>query len=494
MSQTSYLSVNNYVSPFISTAYGMKVNKPGLDYFFRKTTLPFIGQVDLTTYVTDADLRKLERAIIKDNLAHRQYSFFRDNIATSTSEMMVAILLGEGIRISVDGSDEARKIIEEWNDEINVKHESIRDFIHDVWIDNLLNPGSLWRVYVDKDPNADLKVDLQRVSMASITIDEHPTRGWRRFIQTTNIPVRYDNKNRFYRKDPNLYTPTEQVITIIPDEPECCLYVKLFDKAPVSTILPFLVYKRWIMWFMRKFAEKYWAPLLIAYVGDPKSGYMPQKKEVQDESLNSALDTLRRVRDFGAAAFLGHTKVEALETKSKNANLYVEYLEYLNKEIAYGILSSMALRESRGREAATSSIIQQGQLRFVRGMREMISIPLRKFYAKVLLPAHGINSVKPRDIKISWPEIRTEDVDKILNAVSMAARVGAFRDAREIRKILTPIWRHIDENISEKEDKELRNLFLELNSPSRATGDVPQQRAKGVQNKATPGNTITAPK
>ena len=482
---SSYLTSDNFVAPFLQSARGsFKLNKPGMDYFFKKTQLPYIGEIDLSSFVTDADIKKLEAAMIKNTLPHRQSAFFGDNVATSTTEMMIAILTGEGLTITVDGNKNAKETIEHWNDHINVRHQSIEDMIKDIWYDNLLNPGSLWRNFVDLS-NKDQKVDVQRVSMQNIKIEEHPTRGWRRFIQRANIPIKPMVKSRFYRRHFWTLEPTEYVESIIPDEPETCIYIQLFKKAPVSTVLPFLVYKKWILWFMRKFAEKYWAPFLIGYVGDPKTGYMPPTKDDQDIAINATLEALRKVRDFGAAAFLGTTKVDVLDTKtSKNANVYVDYLEYINKEITYGLLSSMALREARGRTAATSDIVQQGQLRFVRGMREMISLPFRRFYSKVLLPAEGIRNVKGRDIKIGFPEIRTEEVDKIMTAVSEGAKIGAFRDAREIRKILTPIWRHIDENISDAENKGLKKLFLELNSPSRAEGDKPQSRASSSSSKA----------
>ena len=62
-----------------------------------------------------------------------------------------------------------------------------------------------------------------------------------------------------------------------------------------------------------------------------------------------------------------------------------------------------------------------------------------------------------------------------------------MKDAREIRKILTPIWRHVDENITDAEVKEMKNTFMELNAPSRIEGDSPQSRA-GTSAKGTGTN------
>lgn len=470
---------DQYQTPFILSKAGYKVNRPGIDYLFKKTQLPWVGEIDVTPYVTDADMRKLESAMIKDTYAHRHRSFSLDNAAQSFKELTVAVMVGEGINCSVDDDEEAGNIINDWNDEINVKHQTIEDLINDSWADNLINAKSLWRVYVDQlDEDPDHLVDLQRVSMGNIIIDSHPTRGWTRFIQRANIPRRHMTKSVYYRADPLILRDKEYVETIIPNEPQCCIYVNFFDTPPVSTVLHLLVYKRWITWFMRKFAEKYWAPFIIGYVGDPKNGYMPTNKKDKDEALAYTLQSLKKIRDFGVGAFLATNEVKTLDTQTaKNSNIYTEYLEYINKEIVLGLHGSMALRQDATSGKATTDVVQQGYLRFIRGIRHKYTILFRKFYALVLLPAYGKEGKKPTDIKITWPPMRMENIRDTLQAVDIAAKMGAFKDAKEIRRILTPIWPHITDKISDKEASEMKKLFLELNSPSRAEGDAPQQRA-----------------
>lgn len=479
------VNYDQFQQPFILTSAGQHINKPGLDYLFKRTQLPYIGETDLSRWVTDADMKKLERAMVKDNFIHRHQCFWRENTALSLCYLTISNILGEGIKITIEGQQRAVEVIEEWNDEINVRHESVEDLIADVWADNLVDAQSLWRVFIDEE-DEEHKVDLQRVSMSQVNIFTHPTRGWRVFVQRANVPRTYMNKSKFYRNAiPLPFIEMEYVETLIPDEPQCCLYFSFFKRAPVSTVLHLMVYKKWITWFMRKFAEKYWAPFLIGYVGDPKTGYMPTNKTDIDDSLRFTANALKRVRDFGVGAFLGTTNIDVLDTKTaKNSNVYVDYLEYINKEIALGLLGSMALREASGREKATSDIVQQGYLRFIRGKRNSIGMKLRKFYSKVLLPAYGINDISARKIKIEWPPIRLENIKDILESVEIAARVGGLRDAREIRKILNPIWSNIDDDISDAEVKELKNRFMELNAPSRETGDSPQSRA-GTSAKGT---------
>lgn len=477
------VNIDQFQSPFITTRGAQVINKPGMDQVFKKTQLPYIGETDISRWVTDADLKKLEYAMVKNTYPHRHEAFWKDNSAQSFAYLTTSILIGEGIQVSIRDKEEAQDVIKKWNDEINVRHESIEDYITTVWLDNLIDAQSLWRVFIDEE-DEEHKVDIQRVSMFNTRVQSHPTRGWRRFLQTANVPYKVMNKNKFYRSDPMLFYEQQQVLTIIPDEPETCLYVNFFKSPPVSSVLNLLVYKRWITWFMRKFAEKYWAPFLIGYVGDPKSGYMPTKKKDIDDSLRYTVNALKRVRDFGVASFLATTKVESLDTKTaKNSDIYVSYLEYLNKEIVLGLFGSMALRGDTASGKATTDVVQQGFLRFIRGKRESIGTKLRKFYSKVLLPAYGIEGVEAIDIKIDWPPLQLNNIRDVLQSVEIAAKIGALKDAKEIRKILTPIWRHIGEDISEEENKQLRNVFMELNSPSRAEGDAPQQRAGTNQGK-----------
>lgn len=482
----SLITTDQFQIPFMVTKAGYKVNKPNMEGFFKKTQLPWIGELNADYQVSDADLTKLEDAMIKDTWAHRHTSFWKDNSAQSFGYLTVAVMLGEGINVKVEGNDDASRVIMEWNDEINVRHDTIDDYISTCWLDNLIDGKSLWRVFLDETDERH-RIDIQRVSMETVNVQVHPTRGWRRFIQRAHVPMKHMTRNEFYRHSiPFSTNQMEYVYTIIPDELNCCIFQSFFKNPPVSSVLHLMVYKRWITWFMRKFAEKYWAPFIIGYVGDPKSGMMPASDQEQTDSMRQTLAALKRIRDFGVGAFLGHTRIETLDTKTaKSANVYVDYLEYLNKEIVMGLLGSMSLRESSGREKATSDIVQQGYLRFIRGKRKEIGTSLRKFYALVVLPAHGIEGINPRDIKITWPPLRLESVKDILQAVEIAAKIGAFTDIKEMRTTLTPIWGHIDEDITDEQEKKMKDLFLEINSPSRAEGDAPQARASSTKAKST---------
>ena len=460
--------------------FGGEIKKPRIkDYSFSKESLPSLRNAVLKQLIKDPDLKKFQRAFIEDNIVNRTVLFLADNTANSYSDMSASIMIGSNIIVTVEGDDEAKEILDTWNDNINMKHETVETFMKTAFKDCLINGEFLWRVYVNKDADEeDPKVDIQRVSLATIRKERHDTLGAIRWIQQSTIYKKPLNKKQFYRKDPMKIQEHRRVITIIPNELNCCLHLRLFDQPPTSTIIKELSIKQWAYWFLRKYIEKYWAPFILAYVGDPKNGYMPKDPKDMKDQLTWASQQIRMIRDFGGAAFPATTQLTTLETNAKrDSNIYLETINHLSKEIAIGLHSSIATRDSDKQSKAGQDIAMQSYIMNMRSYRESFSILLRNFYAKVVLPAYGKEGIKPRAIKISFPEIQTDDIKKIAEAVEIAAKTGAFKDWTEIRKIFTPIWKHVDENITPEEAKEMKKLFLELNSPSRAEGDVPQQRA-----------------
>jgi hypothetical protein len=172
-------------------------------------------------------------------------------------------------------------------------------------------------------------------------------------------------------------------------------------------------------------------------------------------------------------------EIETLDTETaKNAGVYVDYLENLNKQILLGLYTSIALREGERQRAENATQVAQGQIRFIRGIRNDLGVKLSKLYSKVVLPAYGYKDYKPSDVRVQFPRLQVNNVKDILDSINVGAKTGVFRNIKEVRKILTPIWKHIDENIPEEDAKKMWNLMVEMNAPSRENTDKPQSRAK----------------
>jgi len=198
------------------------------------------------------------------------------------------------------------------------------------------------------------------------------------------------------------------------------------------------------------------------------------------------------IRDFGGAAFPAYTQLQVLDTQVKKASVYLDTIDHLSKEIAIGLQSSITTRDSSGRPGTQQNIANEGWLRNIRSFRESYNILLRRFYSKVLLPAHDIEGIEPQDLKITFPAIKSDGIKEILEAVEIAAKLGIFKDFKEIRKIINPIWKHVDDKITPEEEKKMDATFKELNAPSRAEGDSPQARSGGTN--AKPSAAKSKPK
>ena len=456
---------------------GGRRKRTNSDYMFDKNSLPSIKKVNFNNLVTDPDIKKVQKASVVNNVINRTILFTEDNVASSTCDMMGGLVIGDQIGITVDKSDEAIKVIETWNDNINVKHQTVENYLQDSFRDSMINSDALWRIY--QNPDLEPKVDLARVSTATLKMDERETLGAIRWIQWAQIPRQQNTVKKFYKSDPIALRQYENVVITIPNETNAVIYTKLFNTAPVSTVLQQLNQKKWAYWFLRKFMEKHWAPFIIATVGDLKNGYMPPNQEAMKNDLTWAAQQIQQIRDFGGAAFPDWVKLTVLDAEVKKANIYLDTIDHYSKEIAIGLHSSITSRDSAGRPAAQQNLATEGWLRNIRTYREIYNIKLRNFYAKVLLPAYDINNIEPGDIKLTFPDIKVDATKDILQSVEIAAKIGAFKDWREMRKILNPVWKHIDAKVTDKEQSDMKDTFLELNAPSRGEGDSPQGRSAG---------------
>ena len=397
--------------------------------------------------------------------------------------MTASVIIGDGIRIRA-GRKKIRKIIEGFNSNINVLGDTIEDYVTSTWIDSIMHALAIWRIHRSNEYKN--RVDIQRLDPKTLDVYSHPTRGWIKFIQRTTVPAQPKSELAWYR----LGSATSQLQRsffdyttelIIPNKPEVILYTKLFSSPPISSVLHWLVYKRWIAWFMRKFAEKYWAPPLIAYVGDPKSNTMPNKPHLIREALDETSKALITLRNFSTTALLGHTRVDQLKVDvGKSGALYVNYIDLINKEVMFALFGSMGLRSPVGKEMAPSRIIDTGYLRFVREKRRNYEIQLINFYEKVLLPAFG-EEAKSGEIEIVWSPLRITESLEHMKAVEIASKMGIFTDGLERRKAAEVVFNFLHEEITPKQVKEIDKRFMELNAPSRMPEDKPGRPSEGKE-------------
>ena len=118
------------------------VQRPRIkDYTFSKEALPSVRETYLKQFVTDPDLKKIQKATIPNNIVNRTVLFLADNTANSYADMSSSIMIGENIIVTIEHKkgDDAKLIIDNWNDNINMKHQTIEKFMKSAFKDCLIN-------------------------------------------------------------------------------------------------------------------------------------------------------------------------------------------------------------------------------------------------------------------------------------------------------------------------------------------------------------------
>lgn len=428
--------MNNYMTDdFLGQQNGVqKKHKPS-----RKPIL-----LDFAEYVSnlDPEIRKLRHVMIRPTQDNREYAFWNDSISQSFTYITAYTIIGDGLRVHCDNK-RALDCINDFNEEINVRHQHIEDYIVSSWIDEIVHANSYWRHDYNKDYNCG--IDIQRLDPKSIIKIRDPKYGWTKLIQKVGQYKAHRSKAAFYakanEKDMQITTyPFHTREIHIPDEPVRLTRTNFFYRPPIGSALHYITYKRWILYFMRKYSQKYWAPFLLFFVGDTKSNYYPDTDDEMQDAIDDIVEVIPELSNFGGAAFPGNIHVEELgKGSSRSSEIYVTYMNALDKQIMMSIFASMGLREASGSELATQRGLREGFLTFLGGMRRKYARILDRFYSKALLPANGIK-VSPSDITVEWNQLQSEASESLMKAISDGVQSGMFVNRNEIRRAGSKIW------------------------------------------------------
>lgn len=450
-----------------------KTRDPEDKSMFMPSAMSAIIDTEPYAWNLDPEVKKLQKLTIDDTPDNREALYWMESVAISFGEITVSVIIGDGLHVNVENTtndEKAEKIINEFNTNINVRHESIEDYIHDSYIDNLIHRRNFNRI-LRENKWIDSLVDMQRLDPKTIEVVIDPVYGWRKFVQHIPKYKHHRSQAQFYREAESkklystqlrptyitgrsdketysqpVWTSLAEVDVEIPDDINNILYTSLFNKPPISAALRYIKYKQWILLFMKKYSQKYWAPFVVAKVGDPKSNNYPSDPAKMQKALEKTSQIIKNMTAFGYLAVPGDIEVETLETNTaRSAEIYPMYIQELDKQIMYALFGSMGQREARGTELATSRILERGWLRFVKGVRRKYEILLTKFYANCLLPAHGITNVDPTDIDIEWSRLRMEETKDLMEAIQIGYNIGLFKDQNELRKAAQSIFSFLDE-------------------------------------------------
>ena len=409
---------------------------------FEPSRKPIIKQYNTNISNLDPELKRLRYVMIRNTADNREYCFWNSSIAQSFSTITSSTIVGDGLRIRCTNPT-AKSIIEDWNQEINVNGKSIEDYIWSSWIDELVHANDYWRIEINKDLTN--KIDIQRVDPKTIIKLKDPKYGWTKLIQRVNNFKTYRSKAAFYARaglNEQILTtyPWNTVDISIPDEPNVILRNSFFVRPPLASATHYIAYKRFILYFMRKYSERLWSPFLLFLVGDPKTNYYPDGDPEMQQAIDDVSEVIPDMVSFGGAALPGNIVPHEINKGSaKNSEVFVTYMEALDKQTMMSIFGSMGLRDASGNELATSRSLKESWLQFIGGIRRKYAVNLTRFYARCLLKQNGI-TLSPRDINIEFAPLKFEPTAEYMTGLKSAVECGLFKDRNELRKAGQTIW------------------------------------------------------
>ena len=405
---------------------------------------PIVTDIDVQDlYNLDADIRKIRDAMAYPTPENCDWAFWNESTGQSYAYMVAAMLVGKGFTVTCTKksiAEKVEKLVQVFNSKVNVAGETIYDYLRDEWFDNLVHGRSTWRILRTKE--AQTGIDIARVDPLTLTEVEDRVRGYKMFIQRALAHTKqYDTADSFYENYDPLSPPIRIPVWVkIPREEQVILHSKHFHQAPVKSALKYMIYKLWILKFMRKYGEKHWAPLLIGLIGEAGK-YVPRKKELKE--ISDKLKTVfEQIHNFSALTLPGYIKVESIQPAGggKGGDIYVSYIDMLDRQIMFTFFGSMATRDASGRELGTQRGIREDQFMFLTGIQARRASTLSRFYANVLCKENGIHNCLPEDIHIEWTPLFFQPIDVLTQAVTNLADVEIidWEEARDMIRTVVP--------------------------------------------------------
>lgn len=419
----------------------------------------------------DPDIKKLLAGGIDDTSFNNEACMWIDPLVQAFTYMSAYNFIGDGFTVTTE-DEETTKKIRAFNNKINSNYETIDDWLVNNWIDCMNhNVGGVWIVKY-RNTNIDMP-ELWRLPPETLRMDVDYKNGWVKFIQVRDYVNYYKTYDQFMTGQITSMVDSKNFKPIsIPVDPEITTWVKLFKRPPMAAASKFVVFKHIVMFFMRKYGEKMWAPLIIAMIGEANTDQYPHTDEEMYEAQKQTLDMLAKSKNFGYGAVAGNTRIETIDPKV-DGGLYLKYIEAMDEQIMYALFASMALK-SGSSVYKGSDEERESRRNFLLAVRKEFTIVLKRLWTNVVVPGYD-----PIKIQVEWPPIRSSTITDIARAYDTFSKSGVFIDAQERRDVAATIWPKLREKkLTPAEVKKLDDLFVTIVAPSQ-----PGESTAGIVNK-----------
>lgn len=400
---------------------------------------PIVSDLDIQdSYTIDTQLKQIRDSMPRTTPENCDWAFWNESVSQSFVYMVAAILAGDKFVVKCSKksiAEKMEKLIAKFNKKVNVSGDTIYDYLRDDWVDNCVHGRSVWRILRTKEQET--KVDISRVDPITLEMVTEPIHGYKMYIQSIGTQIySYSTAESFYKNYDPLNPPTSQTGWVkIPIDPDIIVGTSYFHQAPVKSALKYMNYKLWILRFMFKYSEKHWAPLLIASIGLPGK-YIPRKKEMDTVSAKLK-EVMKNIHNFSALTLPGYIDVKSFEPSGggRASEMYVSYIDMLDKQIMFSFFGSMSARDASGKEKSTQQGVREEQHMFLASIRNQRNEILCNFYANVLAPENGIENCEPEDLYVEQPPLFFMPLDVVSQGVMNLGQTG-FIDKKEGREMI----------------------------------------------------------
>jgi len=424
----------------------------------------------------DKEIRILRLQTAVDNYVNRRWCFRIESTCRTYINLLASSVVGTGLRVKCTKKPEAEEICHKYNKKINASGASMEDLVQYILEDNAVEGFGTWRILrIPEEPY----IDLGRLDVSKVMPIVHEAKGWLKFIYKDyydeSVPK---TKKAFLSSE---HSPTYNEYTKEKDQTgilvewhipvESTLHFNLVSRPPMSVAMQYVLFKRWILWFMRKVAEKAWMPPIIGTIGN-KDLPLPYGKITADDRtrlLRRYAKRLAKLSSFGIMAKVFGEDIDTLQDKTsvQSREHFVNQIRLLDEQIIFAMGGTLGFTGVEKSEIGESRQKENMLLRQVQALRSRIGTQLENFYINILLPEYGIH-LEPGDLVMDWSHLKEDRNLEIIEMASAAMEHGGL-SFLEYRKILKSVWDFIEPE--DKKHLEDFKKFTEMQAKAKATAN-----------------------
>ena len=392
-----------------------------------------------------------------------------DNIVRILKKVMDSMVIGDGIKVKVYEDFEQKEENEKYTDKLKEwltspcgassdnRGNTINNWVIPKIIkDNITCGASTWYKFIGSSnispPEEVGKLMLKWIDQRTIVKKFHPFTGWKAVIQYPRVQwglpktrSDFDSWNptvrSMYGEHYNISPATDMPEVHIPSS----MYYNfnLFEDAPMNTIIQKIMSKIMLQYLEDRYIEKATFPFFVVKV--------PRNVQIDTDDGEfklRLLDIAALLSEFRAGdvfaiegkeygisntgepvLYAEGWEIIPLEIKSGTIN-FEDTFRHLNDDIAYGMMSSMAMISSIGVQGRTSSLSTGGQINanmvmIVKDLRKCIGDVFKFIFRDVLYEETG-KEIDVRLFDVYFSKIREEDAAQFLNQLISYNGAGAL--------------------------------------------------------------------